>query len=57
MTFEELLRDERRLGREEGREELLGELIRKKIAKGLAIKEIAEALEISVEELGKWEQH
>lgn len=58
MTFEELLRDERRLGREEGRaegrEELLGELIRKKTAKGLAIKEIAEALEISVEELEKW---
>ena len=38
-------------GRAEGRESLLTEQIRKKLAKGLSVEEIAEMLETSVEEV------
>ena len=59
MTFQELLNDERREGREEGREEgiALGERnlmvsqIKKKLEKNLTVEQIADMLELDVEDV------
>ena len=45
MTFQELLKDERKAGRLEGKVEKMRELVEKKAKKGLSISEIADMLE------------
>ena len=45
MTFQELLKDERKAGRLEGKVEKMRELVEKKVKKGLSISEIADMLE------------
>lgn len=45
------IESEKKIAREEGREILLTTLIRKKLAKGLSVEEIADMLEITVEEV------
>ena len=49
MTFEELLKDERAEGRAEGDRNRLVSQVQKKLAKGLSVEEIAEAVEESVD--------
>ena len=53
MTFQELLNDERAIGREEGKEELLMEQIKKKLKKNMSIEEIAGVLETEVDAVEK----
>ena len=49
MTFEEYLKEEREEAREEGARNKVVELVKKKLAKGQSVEEIADVLEETAE--------
>ena len=49
MTFEEYLKEEREEAKEEGARNKVIELVKKKLAKGQSVEQIADALEETVE--------
>ena len=51
MKFEDFLREEKEVSFEEGADAKVKELVRKKLAKGLSVEAIAEALEESEDKI------